>query len=482
MIINKSDLDQYDGPKYLGIVELIEAAMQSGELKENDRLPPQRDLAKYLGVTVGTITRAFSEAEIKGLVRGEVGRGTYVIPNQFTSPSSLDEINSSGEYIGLAASDPKAALEDTSIFKKSDLPYDCTQLVPLANAQALVNDAMAEIQSSGQFAQLFDYTSTSFLANARESISTWVNRIGTNFTRNNMVMCYGAQHALSVIVAGLSEPGDIIVTENLSYPGIQAMASRLHRRQVIGVDLDEHGMIPESLEFICARYHPKFLMTVPSLHNPTSITVPKERREAIAEIAKAHDLIIIEDDVYRHLVADAPPTYAQMLPDRTCYIGSFSKSVLPGVRLGFVGASVDKIVRLRAALRSSIWMVSPLLITMAKTLVEQGGLEQLHAEERQLIRHRQSIAQRMLGEFDIEFNPESMHVWLRLPEEWTAVDFAKAAKDKGIALLPSWLFAINKDAAPEAVRISLVCIPEEDRLIEALEQIAEIARSVPNDV
>lgn len=474
MFIDQSDLDRIDGPKYHAIVHLIEEAMRSGALRENDRLPPQRELAKHLGVTVGTITRAFLEAESKGLVRGEVGRGTYVIPNEFTSPSSFDDVDIAGNLLSDSADDMHDGIthEDHSIFERTNLPYDCVSLSPIGNSAALIESEMAALQQSDRFSQLFDYTKPGFLESVRESIAQLLSASAIHTTKDNIVVTCGAQHSLSIATAGLSEPGDIIVTEALSYQGIQSMATRLHRRQVIGVDMDSEGIIPENLEKVCSRYKPKLLITVPNHHNPTGITVPKSRRRAIADIAKRFNLIIIEDDVNHHLLASPPPTYYELLPQQTCYINSLSKSISPGLRIGFLVAPFSKVMKLRASLRSSVWMVPPLLAILGKKIIDGEMFSEFHQRERSALVERNQIARRYLGEWMAVADGNPKHIWLNLPEGWTAIGFTEAAQQQGIAILPSWLFAIDRNNAPEAVRISLSGIKDTAMLTETLKKLS----------
>jgi DNA-binding transcriptional MocR family regulator len=342
------------------------------------------------------------------------------------------------------------------------------------NGLGLIREALVNSATEEAIDLLFSHSYSQVDDEVRAQFVKLLAMSNIHTSSENLVLTSGAQHALSIIIAGLSEPGDIILTEQLSYPGIQATASRLHRRQVIGIEMDDQGIIPEQLELVCARYKPRFLLTVPNLHNPTGITVPESRREEIVAVARKYDLIIIEDDVYCHLTETPPKAYVSMAPDMTCYVSSMTKSIASGLRTGTIVAPEEYVRRLSATLQSSIWMIAPLMARVNSHLIESGQLPKIFKEERIEIAKRQNLARDIFKDFICSANLEAPYLWLTLPESWTSVEFTEAAQSLDIGVLPSWIFAINKDIAPEAVRITLTGISDINILKQTLESLAEL--------
>src|SRR5262249_25147559 len=150
----------------------------------------------------------------------------------------------------------------------------------------------------------------------------------------------------------------------------------------VPVALDDEGIVPRALDAACRKARPKALYVVPTLHNPTTATLPLARRQAVVEIARRYDLAIIEDDIYRMLAPQAPPPVAHLAPERTIYVTSLSKSLAPGLRLGYMVAPAAHRARVMRGIQSSIWMVSPIAAALATHWVLQGEFEAIAAAKR----------------------------------------------------------------------------------------------------
>ncbi len=150
---------------------------------------------------------------------------------------------------------------------------------------------------------------------------------------NQVVLAAGGHGALVACLAGVARAGDDVLVEPLTYPTIQPLARmlglKLHPLQMDGV-----GIVVSSIERACSHGNAKFLYLVPTLHNPLSVTLPEERRHAIVELARRHDLTIIEDDIFRLLAPEPqPPVLFSLAPERCYYISSLSKAVAPGLQV-----------------------------------------------------------------------------------------------------------------------------------------------------
>ena len=139
------------------------------------------------------------------------------------------------------------------------------------------------------------------------------------------------------MLAAIARPGDLILTEEVTYAGIKSLASLLHL-QLRGLPLDRHGLIPEAFEAACRSGTPRALFCMTNLQNPTGHTMPLARRREIAAIAVAHDVALVEDDVNGFLPADPLPPLAELAPAQTYYVTGTSKSLAPGLRIGYVVA------------------------------------------------------------------------------------------------------------------------------------------------
>jgi DNA-binding transcriptional MocR family regulator len=292
-----------------------------------------------------------------------------------------------------------------------------------------------------------------------------------------VVVCPGAQAALAASILALTAPGDVILAEPTTYPGLRAAAARFGRH-IIAVEADRHGMIPALLEDACRKHEPGLLYLNPTLQNPTAVTMPERRRRELAGIAQRCNVRIVEDDPY-WLLADAPPPpVATFAPEQTYYISTLSKCLTPGLRVAFVLVrDPDECERFLAALRSFALMVAPLTAALATQWILDGSadglLEGVRNEAR--LRHRMArdiLAGRYRGTGD------GLHVWLELPAYWNSSQLARAADSEGIAVTPAEAFATGS-VSVNAIRISLGSIRDRGRLQAGLQRLSQLLARRP---
>ena len=197
-----------------------------------------------------------------------------------------------------------------------------------------------------------------------------------------MLVCTGSQHGLTIVLATLLEPGDVLLTESLTYAGLQPVAGLL-RLRLRGLAIDASGLRPDALEEACREGGMKAVYLIPTLHNPTTAVMPAARRREIAAIARAHGLRIIEDDVHGLLATERPAPLATLAPERTYYLTSTSKTLAPGLRIAYVAAPPVDVPRLTASLRATTWAVAPLTAAVASQWIRDGTADAIVAARRQ---------------------------------------------------------------------------------------------------
>jgi DNA-binding transcriptional MocR family regulator len=441
-----------NNPLYRSLAAQLAHDVRAGKLKPGERLPTHRELADHLGVTVGTITRAYAEAAESGLIDATVGRGTFV-RGKPRVPRLLDA--------------PPPGVVNLMMNRPALGPHE-----------AELGRTLGEIAHGASLAPFLDYVSPAGLPAHREAGARFFAKVGLTVGADNVLVTCGAQSGVCVLIAALTDPGDRVLVEELTYGGILAAAHQGHV-SVHGLELDEHGVVPEAFETACRNGRPRLLVCVPNHHNPTSVVMPEERRRRIADIARAHEVLIVEDDVYGFLVEDRPPPIATFYPEGTCTITCTSKAMLPGLRIGYIAAPTRLVDRITAAIRSTVWMAPPLMAEVAARWLEDGTAERLMDFQRTETRAREAIATELLGRFGPSQHPTAFHLWLPLPEPWRAGSFAAALRDRGVTVAPSEAFVAGEAPAPRAVRLCVTAPSTREELRHALQIVAATLDGAP---
>jgi len=454
------DLTDFTNPLYRAIADALGRDIANGTLRPGDRLPTHRDLADRLNVTVGTVTRAYAEAERRGLVGGEVGRGTFVRDQrQATRPDAMATTQPIQEH---AKNLPEAAV-DLSI---------C--LPTMDGVEESLGQITAELHKEGVLSSLLGYGVAAGYPHHREAAAAWLNRqAGLRIDPDRVLLTVGAQNAMIAAMMSLTKSGDVIATEGLAYPGVKTAAAAFGLR-LEAISLDRHGLDPDALETACRRLPIKLLYTVPNLQNPTTAIQTLERRQTIIAIAQRHGVTILEDDVFGFLVPDAPPALQTLAPGQTVYISSLSKCVAPGLRIGFLVAPASLVQYLESALRT-LQFAPPLLMTeIAHRLMATREADRFAENNRREARARQHMARECLPESLLFGNSVGHHLWLLLPTAWPRDRFVSATMNRGVAVTNADVFAMGEFLVPHAVRLALSTPPLRQAVKSGLQIIADI--------
>ncbi|KAA5605567.1 PLP-dependent aminotransferase family protein [Roseospira marina] len=459
MTLWRPTLSDRRGPLFQRIAEALADAVMAGELPPGTRLPPQRDLAFDLGVSLQTVSRAYAEAITRGFARGEVGRGTYVrgpVPAP-APPPPADLARPTAGPIDLARGLPTPGHAD------ADLARTLTALAGTNALAGLLDDQTGATEPTG----------------AAEAGAQWMARLGLDAAPERIVLTCGAQHGLLSALMATTRPGGVLLTDALTYAPIRAMAEHLGLRLVPVAAVPDGCLDPDALDAACRRVSARALFCMPTLHTPTTATWSDERRAAIAAIARRHDLTLIEDDVFGALPPERPRPLATHAPERTLVLASTSKSLGPGLRIGYVHGPADRITAVRAAATLSGWMVPPLMAEIARRWVQDGTADRLNATRRADTAARQALARARLPADLCRSDPHGFHVWLTLPPGWHPDVFRLEAQARGVAVVSASVFAVDPTAVPAAVRLCLTHERAPERVATGLDIIADLLRSPP---
>jgi len=439
------NLQILDGPIYVRIAAALERDIRSGLLCAGSRLPTLKELAVALHVTPGTVNRAYELARRRGLVEGEVGRGTFVRGRSEGGAVTAVHL----PFVPM----PEAANElvDLSIVKPN-----------LAIQEPYIRSAMLELAQSSTLMDMLDYTPDGGHPLHRQAGAAWMHQAGLSAKAEQVLLTAGAQHGLLVAVSALTKPGDLVLCESLCYPGVASVVLSLGRR-LRGVRLDEQGMDPAHLRDVGRQERPAMVICIATCQNPTTSVMSVERRREVAEIAREFDVILVDDDLYGFLAPSPVPPLASFAPERTLYLTSLSKSVASTVRLGYLHSPPEWLARLAASVRTSVWMVSPLAAQLATNLITSGKAHEMAQAQRTEAQARQVMARELLGQYEYRSLPTSFHIWLKLPPRWTSGDqFAALARGHQLLLSGGEAFSVNRDGdGRQHVRIALMAAGRE---------------------
>jgi len=438
--------------KYLGIVEALEADVRAGRIRPGDRLPPQRAIAEALGVDLTTVTRAFNEARRRGLVDAQAGRGSFIHDGV--------DADRSGER-------PKAAA--TLI----DLSMNIPPQPAAAGLQTAIPNGIADLLASPRGMLHLNYQESTGCEPDRVAAAAWLGRRMDPIPPSRILVAGGAQAALFAICALQLHPGDVIAAGSVTYPGLKAVATQ---RGLVTAPLamDKGGVIPDAFEQACREKAPKALYVIPSIDNPTTATLSEDRRRGLVAIARRHNVFIIEDDPYAPLRPETLPAFATLAGDVTWHIATLSKCATPALRVAYVVAPGNtQALRLAGVLRATTLMAPPLMAALASRWIADGVLDAITRALRDESAERQKLAARILGELNFAADPHGHHLWLPMPPQWSAADFAERAGRSGVAIVPSSVFSVAATPA-EAVRVSLGVAPDRAALEDALTLLADL--------
>ncbi|MBR1124249.1 PLP-dependent aminotransferase family protein [Bradyrhizobium lablabi] len=444
-------LSEWHGPVFQRIVDALAADIAGGRLVRGQRLPTHRALANALGIDLTTVTRAYGEARRRGLLDAQVGQGTFV-----------------SETTARAAADlPVPVNIDLSM----NLPPQPVE----ANLDLRIAQGLESIRSAAGFSAFLSYSRPGGSADEREVAASWLQARVPQATPERIVIYPGTQPIIFNALLALTSPGDVVVTEVLTFPGVKAAAARLGV-QLVGIAMDGEGALPAALDEACRKRKPKAVYLVPTQHNPTTATMGVGRRKAIADIIRKRATVLIEDDAYGALEPQVSPI-ANLIPDRTWYAASMAKCIAPALRVAYLLApDLAAEQKMRAGLQATLLMPPSLMVALLTHWLRSGIANEIIRAIRSEAAARQQLAARFLKGVTYAARPASHHLWMPLPPHLEGTDLLSHLMRNGLAVVGEDAFAAGQ-SAPRGLRVSLGAARNRAELSQALQVLANTVKT-----
>ncbi|MBZ9604751.1 aminotransferase-like domain-containing protein [Phyllobacterium chamaecytisi] len=410
------ELEPGKGPLYLQLADRIETDIAEGILAPGTKLPPQRNLAFDIGVTIGTVGRAYNLIRERGLVSGEVGRGTYVTDHKV---ASLVQAPPHTEPFG-GTRGPVAT--------PGKIRMDSTAAIEVGQSEAM-QQLLADI--TRQFPREMSSYSRTLPASWQEAGSKWLSGAGWVPEPASIVPTLGAHSAILAVIAAITVPGDRVAFEDLTYCSAARSVNLMGRRSII-LHTENGSATPDDFERLCAQQHPKLVFLMPSLHNPTATTMPEDHRRAIVEIARRHNVWIIEDEIYGSVMGNDHIKIADLAAERTFHIGGLSKSVAAGVRGGWVACPPHLAARVHTAHKMVTGGMPFIMAELGAQLVNSGEADAIRGKVQTEIAAREAIARSVFAGMEFSSQPLAPFLWMKLPDPWLSGTFKSAALNEGV--------------------------------------------------
>lgn len=440
--------------RYTQLAELLSKAIREGKLAPGSRLPTHRAFAEASGVALATATRVYKELEHRGLVTGEAGRGTFVRDPGL--PMTLGVHQSAAEGV-------------------TDLVFN----IPGDPADAVMLRAgLRRLAAAGDLEAMLRYQPHGGRMHERGIIAEHLAPLLGQIDPEQLLVTSGSQHGLAAACLGLFRHGDAIAADTLTYPGFKSAAA-LRGLELVPVSAPQGIMDPEDLDRQCRLRNIRAVYLMPTVQSPLGSVMDETTRRRLLAVAQRHNVLIIEDAAYAFLEPDPPPSFLVLAPDRTVYIGGFSKSLATGLRLGYMIAPPAHTAPLLEVIRATTWNAPALISALVTAWIEDGTLKQSEESRRRDGAERQSICRSVFAELPVVSHRNAGFAWLPLDKGVRAQPIVTRLKEQAISVSGAEPFATTA-AAPQALRLAFGGVPKAELkgiLQTVREAVLSLARS-----
>lgn len=462
------------------IISYIKKQILNGDWLIGQKLPSQRDMSKLLGVNRSTVVEAYSELIALGIIESNYGKGTVIINNTWSlifsdlSPKWNDYIESGSHKENLPTIQAINKLE----FKKDIIRLSTGEMAPDLFPHEMMKQVLSKIPSQ---ALSLNYIEPLGLEELRVVLCQRLKKIGIDLKPTQILIVSGSLQALHLISMSILKPSSTMFLEEPSYlkslSGFESNGLRLK-----GVPMDNMGIIPWMINIEKEEIDNAILYTIPTFHNPTGITMTKERRAELIKWCQRYKLPVIEDDVYRELWFDeeAPtPLKAMDSTGNVLYLGSVSKSLAPGLRIGWV-AGPEPVMERLGDIKMQTDYGSSSLSQWALTEWMQSGLYDKHLQDfrRKLVERRDfviNILENYYGDIGSWGKPSGgYYIWLKIEKKIQTEKLFDLAIKENILINPGNMYSFKDNTC---IRLSYSYASLED-LKKGLIRLSELIRMI----
>ena len=455
-------------PLYQQIEAYLRQGILSGSLAADTRLPASRQLARDLGVNRITIENAYAELEIEGLVYSKMGSGTYVLPPEpvLSLPQNGTEAHWPLWQQSLDFQEQGATIEAKRRSRTAQHSQPISFASGISDSHLFPADDFRKVLQSVMRRDgiaALDYGEPNGHGPLRETIAHILASQGVQTQAENVLITAGSQQALSLVSQFLLKPGDVILVESPTYSGALDLFRALNFK-VVGIPVDGQGMQVEVLEKLLQQHHPKLIYTIPTFHNPTGTCLSSLRRHQLIVLADRYNIPILEDDFVGDLRYEGrtQPALKALDPGgRVIYVSTFSKILMPGLRVGFLVAEGPVYNSLVNFKRVNDLATSTLVQRALEAYVTVGRYQAHLRRSCQMFRKRRdtmlSAIQRYLPE-DIHVDPPQggLFIWLQLPEKQSSEKLLPLALEEGVIFAPGNSFFPDRLGGENYLRLNFV--------------------------
>lgn len=433
-------------PLYLQIVNQIKDQIMAGILPAGYKLPPERRLADSLLVNRTTVLNAYRELKAENLIGAHVGKGTIVMPLQKKEPH--DQVTGQkpiwnyffSEYSNRSAD--RVINDLLSLANRTDVISFATGMASPQCIPSTIINGMEELLAQGRYQALLHSPVEGF-ASLRKAISSYMERKGCFSRPEEVMLLSGSQQGIDLVARILIDPGDIVFMEDPTFfPALKVF--RMAGARVIGIPMDHDGMKIDVLKQLLQQYRPKLIYTIPSFHNPTGTEMSLERRKQLLELVNHYKIPVLEDDAYGELCYQGEPLPSLKSMDYSgyvIYLNTFSKTVYPGLRIGWIVADKKVVARLAGVRQTVDLHTNCLSQIIIERYLASGRIENHLKMISEQYRERRDLMALTLSKHQdsgIRFHiPRGgYYIWCQLPKEVSEDDLVKKAGADGVVFLP----------------------------------------------
>ncbi|HYW52657.1 MAG TPA: PLP-dependent aminotransferase family protein [Dongiaceae bacterium] len=424
-------------PVYRQIYERLRDQILAGSLPEGTRLPPERTLAERLEVNRSTVVHAYRDLAADGLISQRVGSGSRVASLDGGRPDRAPGVPWWVTLPPWRVGQFPAVLGELAASEHGDL-IAFVQGVPPAEPSPLADLSRSFARAGGDVRFVLTYGDSEGYGPLREAIATRMRARGCGIGMRDVLVLTGSTQGITLVAQSLAEPGDEIVVEAPTYPGALQIF-QIAGLRAIPVPVDEDGMRVDHVEAILRTRRPRFIYTMPSIHNPTGVTMNADRRDRLVTLAQRYGVPVVEDDPYGELAAPPVPPLLARDPEYVIHLSSFSKTIAPSLRLGWLVA--PRTIYERLLLRKQSYdMASSMYMQAGVCDYLERGYDAHVAALRGELRERRTIARAAIERWwpvgmRVAPGGDGYYLWATAPRETRARALLANAERRGASFL-----------------------------------------------